>query len=175
MVATTGLPMTLTYRMIKQSALACLWLASLFGTLSAHAQLTEARVEQFLTELEAADERRDAATVVSALSDDVVIIFRYAALGDMPDSRFNKAQYREYLAQAYTLVQDHSSRRFGTRISISDDGQQAEVFANVEETTTMQGETTVHTSQQYVLILLEDGIPRIKRVFAELLKEGDDT
>lgn len=167
--------MTSTYQAIKQLALAWLWLSVLLVTVPAQAQLTEASVEQFLVKLEAADQRRDAATVIEALSDDVIIVFRYAALGDIPDSRFTKAQYRDYLAQAYAAVEDHTSRRYGTRITVSEDGQQAEVFANVEETTTMQGKTSVHVSQQYVLIRMEDGMPRIKRVFAELLNQGSDT
>jgi hypothetical protein len=167
--------MGISARWIRHLMVGWLWFAGLLGAGLAQAQLTEANVEQFLVELEAADQRRDAATVIAALSEDVVIVFRYAALGDIPDSRFNKTQYRDYLAQAYAAVQDHSSRRYGTRITVSDDGRQAEVFANVEETTTLQGKTSVHVSQQYVLITLEDGAPRIKRVFAELLNEGSDT
>ena len=167
--------MTFPPGMIRHLAMIWLWLACALGAGSARAQLTEAGVEQFLVELEAADQRRDAAAVIGALADDVIIVFRYAALGDIPDSRFSKAQYRDYLAEAYAAVQDHSSRRYGTRITLSDDGQQAEVFANVEETTTLQGKTSVHVSQQYVLIRLEGGVPRIKRVFAELLNEGSDT
>lgn len=162
-------------KMIKYLLLGWLWLAGVMAAALAQAQLTEASVEQLLVAIEAADERRDAAYVLNTLADDVIIVFRYAALGDIPDSRFDKTQYREYLAQAYAAVEDHSSRRFGTRITLSEDGQQAEVFANVEETTTIQGKTSVHVSQQYVLIKLEDGIPRIKRVFAELVNQGSDT
>jgi len=150
------------------------WLG-LLGAGAAQAQLTEANVEALLVALEAADERRDSGFVMEALAEDVVILFRFSAMGNVPDMRFNKAQYKEYLTEAYAALQDHSSRRYGTRITISDDGSQAEVFANVEETTTMQGKTTSHVSQQYVLVTWENDRPRIKRVFAELLDQGSDT
>lgn len=152
-----------------------LWLALLLAWGPARAQLTETGVEQFLVELEAADQRRDAAAVLRTLAEDVIIVFRYSALGDVPDAKFNKTQYRDFLAQAYAAVESHSSRRFGTRIEVSDDGLQAEVFANVEETTTMDGKTSTYVSQQHVLIRLEDGEPRVKRVFAELVSQGSDT
>lgn len=160
---------------MQRWALGWLWLTMLLACGPVRAQLTEAGVEQFLVQLEAADQRRDAGAVLQTLSEDVIIVFRYSALGDVPDAKFNKSQYRDFLAQAYAAVESHSSRRFGTRIEVSDDGQQAEVFANVEETTTMDGKTSTYVSQQHVLIRLEDGEPRVKRVFAELISQGSDT
>jgi hypothetical protein len=160
---------------MRQMAMFWLMLTSFLWTPSALAQLTEGDVEQLLVDIEAADQRRDVPFVLETLAEDVIIVFRYTALGDIPDMRFNKTQYRDFLVSAYGAVESHSSRRFGTKITISDDGQSAEVFANVEETSTMQGKTSVYVSRQTVLIRFEEGRARVKRVFAELLKQADDT
>jgi hypothetical protein len=149
--------------------------AGLLNTSPARAQLTEARVEQFLVQLELAAERRDVAHIVSSLSDDVVIVFRMAALGGMPDLTLDKTEYRDFLVGAFAAIQAHSSRRYGTKITLSEDGLHAEVFANVEETTTMKGKTSVHTSQQTVLIVLVNDKLQVKRVFAEVMQGGSDT
>ncbi|MFN0314124.1 MAG: hypothetical protein ACKVQA_03680 [Burkholderiales bacterium] len=149
--------------------------AGLINTSPAQAQLTEARVEQFLVQLELAAERRDVPHIVDSLADDVIIVFRMAALGGMPDLTLTKIQYRDFLVDAFATIQAHSSRRYGTKITISQDGLQAEVFANVEETTTMQGKTSVHTSQQTVLLVLVKDKLQVKRVFAEVMQGGSDT
>ncbi len=157
--------------------LAIFWLAltSILALNCAQAQMTPAAVEQFLTDLELATERRDVPTVIGALADDVIIVFRFSAMGEVPDMRFNKTQYRDFLATALSAIEAHSARRFGTKISISDDGRTAEVFANVEETTTVQGKTSVHVSRQTVLIVYEDGQMQVKRVFAEVVQEANET
>lgn len=141
----------------------------------AQAQLTEGRVEQFLVQLELAAERRDVTHIVAALADDVVIVFRMGAQGGMPDLTLTKTQYGDFLAGAFATIEAHRTRRFGTKITLSEDGRQAEVFANVEETTTVQGKTSVHTSQQTVLVVLSNGQLLVKRVFAEVVQGGSET
>ncbi|MSQ58142.1 MAG: hypothetical protein EXR36_00405 [Betaproteobacteria bacterium] len=150
-------------------------MAGLLSASPAQAQLTEARVEQFLVQLELAAERRDIAHIIDSLADDVVIVFRMAALGGMPDMTLDKVQYRDFLVGAFATIEAHGSRRYGTKITVSPDGMYAEVFANVEETTTMKGRTSVHTSQQTVLVALANNKLQVKRVFAEVMPGGSDT
>jgi hypothetical protein len=155
----------------------CVWL--LFSSLAfsgvVRAQLSESGVEEFLVQLENAAHQRDVTRIIDGLTDDAAIVFRMSALGDIPDLRFNKTQYRDYLLSAFASIEAHATRRFGTKITILKDGQQAEVFANVEETTTMQGKTSIYVSQQTVLIVLEHGRPRVRNVFAEVINSASDT
>lgn len=167
--------MRITTLLGRALAIVSLFSISLLMAGAARGQLTEAGVEGFLVQIESATERRDVKAVVDALADDVIILFRFSMKGDAPDMRFTKTQYRDFLASALASLEAHSARRYGTRITLSEDGMAAEVFANVEETTTMQGKTTVHVSQQTVLIVYQNGRMLVKRVFAEVVQDANET
>jgi len=142
--------------------------ALLLAAFAAHAQtLDKKSVEKFLTEMDQAQIRQDAAGMEKFLSPAVTITMSLAQGGKKQKTEMSRSEYIASARQNFAAAKDYRYQRSNTRIEITGGGRKAVVTADNIESMKMQGQPLTGISQVTLTVELIDGRPLVTSVVAD--------
>jgi hypothetical protein len=129
-------------------------------------QLTEALLEQTLTEVDKAVSDLDAAAILEHFDDKAVISLANIDRPDIPTKSYSKDEYAAIIGRSFSMVESVTLQRISTDYDISPDGQSATVKAQYEKTERLNG--SLHGEEKYSISNLSvfhlvEGRPRITK------------
>ncbi len=133
-------------------------------------KLTEASVQEAITQADQASQRRDLPFFEQLLAPDAVATLDMRAANIPEPLQLNKSQYLQLMKVGWDAVgSNYRMERSNVRIDITPSGKSASVSATVSEFTTFQGTPSNSTSHQSLTYALIKDKLQVTRINVELL------
>ncbi|MBI3714595.1 MAG: nuclear transport factor 2 family protein [Betaproteobacteria bacterium] len=140
----------------------------LLAAVAAHAQVFDKKnVEKFMTEMDQAQIKQDAAGMEKFLSPAVTITMSITQAGKKQTTEMSRSEYIASARQNFAAAKDYRYQRSNTKIEIAGGGKKAVVTAKNTESMKMQGLPVTGVSQVTLTVELIDGQPMVTSVVAD--------
>jgi hypothetical protein len=132
-------------------------------------RINKEQVVTLLKSVEDAARELEVDPIIAQLADDVVITIRISGPQGKKDLQFDRKKYEAFLKQGMAVITSYVVEYTDRKITITGDGQSAQVTEILLEKSTVGGKQIICKSRQTIGLALQGGKLLVNRLDAEVL------